>query len=780
MKKLSHFTLILITVLESINLTFGQQGCPGFRTQTQGGWGSTPNGNNPGMYLQNNFNAAFPQGITIGCNRTLKFTSALAIRNFLPQGSSPAALTASFVNPTKTQVNNVLAGQVLALAISLGFDQHFPNFGSNPILLKDLIIASGSFQGWTVQQLFNEANKKLGGCASPYSFSQLNQAVSAINENYVDGTTTGNYLICPMQVIGVTAPNKCFGGNEGSIVLTVTGGVAPISYKWSNGATTKDIFNLFAGNYTVTVKDAANQQVIKSFAITQPASAISVIEDVKQLSCESAYDNSICDGEIHISVSGGVGPYQIVWSNELSGFDLEYLCEGEYNYTITDALGCQKSGTVTLVRPEPLYVSSACPSIIKCAGECTASIDITVYGGKSPYSYLWNDGVTTEDRDGLCSGQYSVIVTDSKGCTFEQIHAPFVDPAPLAVEFVNIVKPVCGSSVCSGAATASASGGHEPYSFAWSNGATTVTATNLCEDQVYFVTVTDANNCTAKFFVGIGCVPPPPCTPGKTYTQGGWGAPANGNNPGTYRDANFANAFPDGLTIGCDNYSLKLTSALDVRKFLPSGTTPAVLDNNYINPGTSYSNVLAGQLVAITLSVGFDMYDANFSSSDESLINYIYNGSGPLSGYTVGNILYEANQLIGGCSSAFEPSYVNDVLDNLNRNFDNGNTDLGYLDCPMQGENMRLDESIATSSFGLYPNPANAVVTLTVHAKREQIITVRVVNMLGQVMSQNTSNVTAGNNTINFNGINQLVDGVYSVQVMIDGKTLNQNLMIKK
>lgn len=167
-----------------------------FRTQTQGGWGATPNGNNPGVYLQANFASVFPTGLTVGCSSgyTLKLTSANAVMNFLPQGGTASALSASSIDPTT--VNNVFAGQVVALSISVSFDQNIANFGASNNSLSGLVITSGDFAGWTVMQLLNEANRKLGGCTSVYSFAQLNAAVTSVNENFDNGTVVGSFLTC--------------------------------------------------------------------------------------------------------------------------------------------------------------------------------------------------------------------------------------------------------------------------------------------------------------------------------------------------------------------------------------------------------------------------------------------------------------------------------------------------------------------------------------------------------------------------------------------------------
>ena len=174
-------------------------GCdPGdFRTQTMGGWGAPPNGGNPGAYMHANFATCFPTGVSVGCTYTINLTSAQAVTDFLPCGGVPASLSANYTDPTFGVLMNTLAGQTVALTLSVGFDYCDPNFGASLNNLADLTVAVGPFAGWTVADVLTEANLVLGGCASNYSASELNEALTGINENFVNGTVVGSYLNCP-------------------------------------------------------------------------------------------------------------------------------------------------------------------------------------------------------------------------------------------------------------------------------------------------------------------------------------------------------------------------------------------------------------------------------------------------------------------------------------------------------------------------------------------------------------------------------------------------------
>jgi hypothetical protein len=176
-----------------------------FCTFTQGGWGNTPAGHNPGSILAANFATVYPGGVTIGGIKTLKFTSALAVRNFLPQGGTPKALTASAVNPTGKIT--VFAGQVLALRINVDFgaagvllDANGDPVG-NLAALRLCNFAAGDLLGDTpltaaqatalntksVANILADANTALGGGALPSyvsNISQLSALTTLLNEAF--------------------------------------------------------------------------------------------------------------------------------------------------------------------------------------------------------------------------------------------------------------------------------------------------------------------------------------------------------------------------------------------------------------------------------------------------------------------------------------------------------------------------------------------------------------------------------------------------------------------
>ncbi len=173
----------------------------GFRTQTQGGWGTICHGQNPGCYRDEWFDIAFPDGLVIGCEAgyTMMFTSSEAVQDFLPTGRKPRVLRSDYVDPTGKTEAGVFAGQLLALSLTLGFDATDPDFAENPGLLADQVLCGTgtAFDGWTVGDLVYEANVVLGDCESDYEPREINRALTMVNENYVDGEVDNGYICAP-------------------------------------------------------------------------------------------------------------------------------------------------------------------------------------------------------------------------------------------------------------------------------------------------------------------------------------------------------------------------------------------------------------------------------------------------------------------------------------------------------------------------------------------------------------------------------------------------------
>jgi len=171
----------------------------------------------------------------------------------------------------------------------------------------------------------------------------------------------------------------------------------------------------------------------------------------------------------------------------------------------------------------------------------------------------------------------------------------------------------------------------------------------------------------------------------KTYTQAAWGSDVANTAAGTYLAANFAAAFPTGATIGSVSInSAQFTTAPAVAAFLPQAGAPASLSRRYINP-PDLMNPFAGEMLALTLNIGFDANDAAFSSGTAPLASLVVaDPISPYFGLTVGDVLTSANLLLSGRMQDVTVSLADtfDTVNRINANFENGTADLGFLSLP--------------------------------------------------------------------------------------------------
>ena len=207
---------------------------------------------------------------------------------------------------------------------------------------------------------------------------------------------------------------SCEGGTNGSIGLSVNGGISPYTYLWSNIATTKDINNLSTGTYSVSILDKNNCSPIIPISIvlgSMPFDTLSV--SIIDVDCNSASTGSI---DIN-GINGGVYPYSFSWSGP-NGFvslneDIINLSVGAYLVEISDASGCVISRYISVKEPmSPLYSLVTDIDSVSCKGYSDGSIEITTSGGTSPYLFDWGSA----NPDSLTVGIHTCVISDANGC----------------------------------------------------------------------------------------------------------------------------------------------------------------------------------------------------------------------------------------------------------------------------------------------------------------------------------------------------------------------------
>ncbi len=345
-------------------------------------------------------------------------------------------------------------------------------------------IASGGILPYTYTWTTSTSTTNIanGLCAGNYS-------VTVADANSCPSTET--YTLTGPPTISITATISnvtCNAATNGTINITVSGGVPGYSYTWTptGSITTEDLENIGAGTYSLHLEDANGCSVDTSFVVTEPAA----IDDNESITSAACFGN--CNGSIALTPTGGVAPYTYSWTPSANTGTLTNLCPGPLTATITDANNCTNVFTynipsITTITSTTLAVDNICFN--DCNGVLTAT---NIAGGVAPYTLQWNDplGQVGNSAFGLCTGDYSVTITDANGC-YNQIPAHLGSTPPVTFT-PTITQPSCGA--CNGSAVINPVGGTPGYTYLWTNNQTSNTATNLCAG-LYAVQITDANGC---------------------------------------------------------------------------------------------------------------------------------------------------------------------------------------------------------------------------------------------------------------------------------------------
>ena len=311
---------------------------------------------------------------------------------------------------------------------------------------------------------------------------------------------------------------SCYGGNDGFINLQFDGGTGDYGYAWTGPdgfiSNTPSLTELRAGTYYLTVTDGNMCHREYTYILDEPDS-ISIAVSTSHTP-GNAY-NIGCNGgngTIDITVAGGSGPgtYSYQWTkagDQLWTSNQEDLTvkAGTYLLQVTDVNGCTNTRTIEITEPDSLSLSLVVSDItcLNAPAYDDGSIDLTVSGGKSPYTYSWTgpEGFTSslEDISSLAVGSYTVTVTDAYGCSSTG-DALLILPQPISLE--SRMSDYNGFSVsCLGKRDGwlriIPQNGMAPYNYSWSGPAGFTADTDsiyTLSEGTYTVTVTDMHFCS--------------------------------------------------------------------------------------------------------------------------------------------------------------------------------------------------------------------------------------------------------------------------------------------
>lgn len=236
--------------------------------------------------------------------------------------------------------------------------------------------------------------------------------VHDVNNNTADASYT--FVFPPQLAITMSANTiSCYNQNTGMVSVNATGGTGSLSYEWNTMHTTPTVTGLPGGNYFVLVTDSKNCKVKGNVQVIQPDQII--ITDV-------LVQNPICfgasNGEIKTSITGGKAPYSISWSNGTTTADNVGIPAGTYTMTVTDANGCISTKQYSLTDPVQLTVDLGA-DVTLCLGD-TQTYNVAINDPLATYQWKDQNGNVIGNSATItlsAAGTYTVIITDSKGCT---------------------------------------------------------------------------------------------------------------------------------------------------------------------------------------------------------------------------------------------------------------------------------------------------------------------------------------------------------------------------
>lgn len=211
---------------------------------------------------------------------------------------------------------------------------------------------------------------------------------------------------------------SCFGANDARIVLNLVGGIDPVDLVWDDDPVAGvERNNIGPGTYTVTITDGTPCILTETFTITEPDELTLSANTTDALACDDA--NS---GAINLIVTGGTLPMTYLWSNGDTTEDLTNIPPGDYSVIVTDANGCEITGSYNINRFEPLQIEVTTETEVNCDTKTiNQSFIAQASGGVPPYSYSWSSGTVSGNNGEIMNTTFNglviIEVTDSIGCT---------------------------------------------------------------------------------------------------------------------------------------------------------------------------------------------------------------------------------------------------------------------------------------------------------------------------------------------------------------------------
>jgi gliding motility-associated-like protein len=241
----------------------------------------------------------------------------------------------------------------------------------------------------------------------------------------------------------------CNGDANGIIEITASNGMTPYQYSIDNGSTfqNNNIFNnLTNGTYNIAIEDLNGCQVTTTADLIEPA-ALQINITGTDLLCNGDFT-----GEINAAVTGGTSPYLYSIDGNITtqaGGLFSYIAANNYTVDVTDFNGCTINQNIVINEPNALVWNQFNIIDPNCFGDCDGSVTTVLTGGTTSYTYNWSSAIansTDASANNVCSGTYSVLVTDDHGCQIDSLNFILTDPAPVSITSILPQDVSCNSA----------------------------------------------------------------------------------------------------------------------------------------------------------------------------------------------------------------------------------------------------------------------------------------------------------------------------------------------
>lgn len=365
-----------------------------------------------------------------------------------------------------------------------------------------------------------EVHPKIMGGNPAYSFAWSNGSSDSIINNLSTGTYTltvtdlnscedvfsntvnqPDLLEIEVQLSDFNSYQiSCYKFTDGSIDILAKGGTSPYQYDWNSGQfSTANIQNLGAGTYQLSLRDMHNCPLDSTIVLNAPDSlyasaSLSVYNGGWGVSCAES-----SDGNIDLSVFGGVAGYTYSWNNgAFSSQDLSNLAKGIYTLELRDLNNCLFRDSFLIEAPDSISSTVKTSAYngawgVSCFGENDGYISAAITGGVANYTYNWSNLGNSDSIYNLSASSYNLTVTDANGCTHIIDSIEITEPKELSAS-ISSEDNTCYQSN-DGRIEVYAGGGTPNYTYTWTDSVLDESSRSALEIGTYQVSVSDQNNC---------------------------------------------------------------------------------------------------------------------------------------------------------------------------------------------------------------------------------------------------------------------------------------------